>query len=71
MSDRDLLPAALNAIHEAFGTPVTRCAQLNRVIREYPDGATDENMRVFLADHDAGRCECAKPNRHDFKNGDG
>ncbi len=58
--DRELLRAGLNAMHEAFGTPVTRCAQLNQVIREYPDGATDDNLAVFLADHDAGRCECPK-----------
>lgn len=56
---RELLRAALNAIHEAFGTPVTCCKYVNRAIREYPD-IDDGTIALLLADHDAGRCDCAE-----------
>jgi hypothetical protein len=53
MNEADLLPAALNAIHEAHGTPSTVCPWLNRLLREYPD-ASRRGLMWLLAEHEAG-----------------
>ena len=52
-----VLRAALNAIHEAYGTPVTRCLHANAFMREYPD-YTDASLQAMLAFHDRGVCDC-------------
>jgi len=52
-----LVRAGLRAIHEAFGIPRTPCAQLNRVLMDYPD-AYPEAVEQLLAEHDAAECEC-------------